>query len=535
MTPTAPRYDIITPDHWRPLGLLNLYRLIISGLLFFSNFKSGNQIWSQAGADSLYFQVSSAYLAVSVLAILLTSLEWPRFHRQLTIFTVADITFIALLMHAAGGLVSGLGILLIITIAAASLISQGRLALFYAALASIALLLEQSLQSLLLGKGTENYTHAVMLSLGCFATAWLAHSFARRTRQSEAIASQHSVNLKNLAKINELIAQEMLDGVLVIDQDINIRHNNAQAERLLGMYPQGWRDLPLSEISPEIAAMLRSWMQSPGTGGSGPLRLQVKNRELRIRFMPIEGGRSQGAVIFLDDWSHVQTQAQQLKLAALGRLTANIAHEIRNPLSAISHANQLLQEDEQFDAGTQRLLQIISDNVQRLDQIVKDVLELNRRDRTQQETFDLEAFLSDFHEQFCAVEKIPAGGFTMHITNMTSAAIAFDKRHLNQILWNLCRNGWQHGKQQADSLSLALLPANQGRDLQIEVKDDGPGVPQEMRAHLFEPFFTTKNTGTGLGLYIARELSEANGANIQYETMEKGSKFVILIKSLTQK
>lgn len=515
--------------HWRPLGLLNLYRLIIAGLFFFSNFKYGDRLWSVSYHNELYFQVASSYLAASLLAILLTSLEWPGFNRQLTFFTVADIIFIALLMHAAGGLVSGLGILMIVTIAAASLISQGRLALFYASLATIALLLQQSIQLWLLQDQYESYsyTHAVMLSLGCFATAWLAHSFAKRTRQSEAIATQRSADLKNLSKINELIAQEMGDGVLVVDRDLNIRHNNAQAEKLLGMYPQGWRDLPLAEISPEIAALLYNWTSDIGLNDSGLVKLQLRDKELRIRFMPIGGDKTHGAVIFIDDWSHVQTQAQQIKLAALGRLTANIAHEIRNPLSAISHANQLLQEDEQIDLGAQRMLQIISDNVQRLDQIVKDVLELNRRDRTHQEIFPLEVFLEDFHEQFCAVEKIPPEGFALQIENTHSTPVAFDKRHLNQILWNLCRNGWQHGKQAAGSLSLTL---RQGRDLRIEIADDGPGVPSNIRTHLFEPFFTTKNTGTGLGLYIAQELSEANGAHIQYEAIENGSKFVILMK-----
>ena len=162
--------------------------------------------------------------------------------------------------------------------------------------------------------------------------------------------------------------------------------------------------------------------------------------------MPLGADRKQGAVIFVEDWSRVQTQAQQLKLAALGRLTANIAHEIRNPLSAISHANQLLQEEDQAHPTATRLLQIIADNVQRMEKMVKDVLELNRRDRTRQELIVLPDFLREFHDKFCQAEKVPSAGMALDLSEY-SHPVLFDRQHLHQILWNLCRNGWQHSQQ----------------------------------------------------------------------------------------
>ena len=236
--------------------------------------------------------------------------------------------------------------------------------------------------------------------------------------------------------------------------------------------------------------------------------------------------RHLGAVILIQEWSQLQSKAQQAKLAALGRLTANIAHEVRNPLSAISHANQLLQEEPEL-TGFSRILQIIEDNIHRIDKIIKDVLELNRRDRTHQEPIELNKFMLDFYTQFCAVEKITPKFFNINLMQ-TSATILFDQRHLTQILWNLCKNGWEHGQKQSGSLSLQLIQKQPHR-LHIEVSDDGAGVTAAQQGKLFEPFYTTKSTGSGLGLYISRELAEANGAQLLHQPSASGCTISLVI------
>ena len=177
------------------------------------------------------------------------------------------------------------------------------------------------------------------------------------------------------------------------------------------------------------------------------------------------------------------------------------------------------------------MLQIIADNVQRMDQMVKDILELNRRDRTRQETIALPRFIDEFHEQFCQAEKVPSSGFVIDVTEH-AVDILFDRRHLNQILWNLCRNGWRHSRQTSSSLRLALHAAANSHAVRVEIRDDGLGLTIEAAQHLFEPFFTTEPTGTGLGLYIARELCDANGASIKYVPVEDGSLFIIYIKKI---
>jgi two-component system, NtrC family, sensor histidine kinase PilS len=261
----------------------------------------------------------------------------------------------------------------------------------------------------------------------------------------------------------------------------------------------------------------------------GDYRFSVNGKELRLRFLPVSPDRSRGTVIFIEDWSRVRAHARQLKLASLGRLTANIAHEIRNPLSAISHASQLLQEEENSDPASRRLLQIINDNTLRLDHMVQDILQLSRRDKAHQEIVYLGVFLQEFHDQLCQVEKIDPDQFILELAP-DDMPVMFDRRHLHQVLWNLCRNGWRHCRKQSGSLMLRLRAGARISEAEIEISDDGPGVSEEARSHLFEPFFTTDTNGTGLGLYVARELCEANGAGLDYVESRSGARFGIFIK-----
>ena len=539
---------------WSSLKLYNAYRLLITLLLLVTQGLLNNDSWWQNINADLYLDffstVAVSYFIFSVISVVFTWLEKPDIDITLPVQILIDIAFIVMLMHAQQSDQGGVGLLLIIAIASGSLISEGRLALFYAAMASIGILLEQSYRAVLVGASSSNYTPSVLLCLGCFATAWLAYSLAKRTKESELLASQRGLDVQNLAQINALITHEMQDGVLVVDQWFKIKHYNVQAVTLLGIdskqseYSEysDWHEKSLDEISPEIASLMQLWIEETAqSNGFEPTNNAVANylkftslsRELRLRFLPISesresDSRKQGAVIFISDWSQMQTQAHQVKLAALGRLTANIAHEIRNPLSAISHANQLLQEEDS-DPSAKRMLQIISDNVQRLDQIIKDVLELNRRDRTNQEPIHLENFMLDFYTQFCAVERIPAFCFKIKYEN-TDTMIMFDRRHLNQILWNLCKNGWRHCKNEENSLELTVSNLGKNRTVQIEISDDGDGIAEDVRSNLFEPFFTTEKTGTGLGLYIARELADANGAKLQHKPSDSGTQFIMLIK-----
>lgn len=511
--------------HVKAIRVINILRFILSLIFISFYFFIIESSWLDSVNTAMFFSLAIAYAIFSAILLTLSPLKSKILIISHPIQIIIDICFIILMMFAAGGIQSGLGLLLIISIVTASMISNGRLSLFYAAIATIGLLLEQTYRILKWDLPLASYTQSVMLSLSCFATAWLAYSLAQRLLQSEALASARGIDLENMEQINALITQKMQDGVIVVDQHRNIRHHNQQADALLSLSDQNG-STTLNEHLLQITETFNSWVQH---AHNQAYIVSINNRELRLQLEPINRlNREFGAVIFIQDWSQIQSVAQQAKLAALGRLTANIAHEIRNPLSAISHANQLLQEEEHNSPSNIRMLQIIADNIQRIDQIIKDVLELNRRDRTQQETISLNQFITDFHAQFCAVEKIPSSHF--HLSSFTRAqTIAFDQRHLTQILWNLCRNGWEHSNQMVGSLRLRCYEGS-GATLNLEITDDGHGVADKDRSKLFEPFYTTKTTGNGLGLYISRELAEANGARLQYRPLEHGSAFVLQLK-----
>lgn len=529
-------------SYWRPFRYFNLFRLVVAVSLLASYFfRRQYPSWPIQDND-LYLTVVSNYVAFSIVvatigtvAVSAASRPWPHYNIRLTLLVLGDIVFITLLMHASGGVRSGFGLLLIVAIAAATLVSEGRQALLYAGFATIGVLLEQSYH-LLTAHNYEGYSHALLLSASFFATTGLAHYFANRTRASEELATQRGEDLENLETINQLVIRDMPDGVLVVDKDARLRYLNSQAEHLLGELAQGWQAGDIDSTVNPVVQQLQRWLES-GQDRSSVVVVKIGTREVRLRFLAISADRKHGAVVFIEDWSRVQKQAQQIKLVALGRLTASIAHEIRNPLSAIGHASQLLLEDEQIDPTTTRLLQIIQDNVQRLDSIVQDVMQLNRRDRAQIAPLPVSPFLHEFREHFCQVENIPFEGLTLEFvaseTGMPlseATEVAFDRHQLHQILWNLCRNGWRHGRKQTGSVCIRVALSEDGLGVLLDVMDDGPGIAEDVLPRLFEPFFTTESSGTGLGLYIARELCAANDAQIDYVQSEHGGQFRIYAK-----
>lgn len=519
-----------TPDT-QHIRLYGLYRVCASGALLASQvwpfFKQESPLSKGVFWSLVAFFLYAAWYAASQHKIR-HSLQLSLLKTQIMV----DISLTIMMMHFLHDTQSSIGLLLIIHIVFASLISNFLYALFYAALATIGILLGNTIHVMHNTSSDTNYANSVLLSLSCFAAAWLAHSLSVRMQSSEKLATQRGQDIEQLAKTNALITREMPNGVLVIDQHQSLRHYNVQASYLLGLNDEDldhavMEHTPIEAIIPALVSLLQSREARLPTHHDA-IRLNLNNRDLGIRFHAISEDVQNGVVIFIEDWSQIQTQAHQVKLAALGRLTANIAHEIRNPLSAISHATQLLQEDAQ-QPGTLRMLQIISDNVQRLDQIIKDVLELNRRDRTNQDMVAINAFVREFYQQFCAVEKIDFNHFSLQLLKQ-NFSVFFDRRHINQILWNLCKNGWRHCQKHDGSLRLSLLEDKSGQFIHILVIDDGSGIDPNIQPHLFEPFMTTEKTGTGLGLFIARELAEANGAKLDYSSLATGTQFSLTIK-----
>ena len=506
---------------WRSLFYFNVYRLLVALLLLMSVAIWGTALWLGSRDLTLFVVASVVYLIFGVAGFVLISTR-RRFNLQLTLQIAADVGFIVLLLYASSGISSGLGLLLLTTLAGAGLISRGRLTLFFAALASIGVLLEQTYEVLKLDVPETQFVQAGLLSASYFAIAWLAHALARYTVASEQLAAQREIDLANMEQVNELVIRDMQDGVLVVDERGAIRQLNARAERLLGALPTGRGEKTLAEYAPALAGQFEEWRSRLGVD-SGP-RTPFRNN-VSARFIPIGGSRRVGAVIFLEDQSRIQAEARQLKLAAIGRLTANIAHEVRNPLGAISHAAQLLQEEPGVNETTARLITIINENSRRLDRMVNDVLRLNRGERAHRERFALAEFLRVFVDQFSQIEKIDNGIFRIECE--VEPEVLFDRSHLNQVMWNLCRNALRHSRRGPASIAIRVSIERAGTIVKLDVVDDGPGVAPAMRGQLFEPFFTTAVGGTGLGLYIAREVCEANGATLDYVETAHGAQFTV--------
>ena len=494
-------------DFWRPLLYFNLYRLTLAGFFVLLSGVFGSALSLGAYHLMLFFAASVAYLAAVIVSFVLLRLRWPRITLQLAGQIGGDIAVLTVLSYASGGIQSNVGLLLLVSLAAAGMISRGRITLFFASLASIAALLEHSYAVLYDNADAAQYVQVGLLCMSYFAVAWLAHTLAKYAVESQKLAQRRGRDLVSLSEANRLVMRDMQDGVLVVDGQGMIMQMNLSAERLL--HKSISQESPLSETLPILFGEYAMWKQT-GSASRDILQLD-EGLQARLRFVPIERNAAHGAVIFLEDMQRVRAAAQQIKLAALGRLTANIAHEVRNPLSAISYATELLQED-QGSAKQQRLLQIVLDNTRRINQIVQDVMQLNRRDRAQPEVFELDVMLRAFLEEFCLAERLERG--VMVLEAVPGVDVPFDRGHLRQVLWNLCRNALRYGRKLPGSLMLTMGVTN-GRAV-LDVQDDGPGIPAEHQGKLFEPFFTTAADGTGLGLYIAKELCEANGALLEY-------------------
>lgn len=509
---------------WRPFRYFNLYRLLLASLALLLPLLPFGFVVSLHLTYSPRFTLTlAAYLAVTG-GGLLAALRWPRrFNLQLSLQVFGDIAVVAVFMYASGGIGSNLGgsiaTLMLVSLATASLVGHGRLVLLYAALATIATLGIQLFGILHRNFESGTIVQAGFLSAGFFATAILARLLGQRMMANEELARQRGISLDNQARINQRVIERMQDGILVVDADGRIQRHNPMVEEMLGGQPAP--GMALADFCAPLAAAMRDWKKDEAKA-SADLAPRA-GQQLRARFERTESSAGE-VLVLLEDLGRIKERAEQLKLAALGRLTASIAHEIRNPLSAISHAGELLREERR--GGEERLLGILADNVARLNRIVTDVVELGRRDRAQVEIVRLAEFCREFVGGFLSFRGLSPEAVVVDVA--AGSSICFDRTHLHQVLWNLLDNAWRHGRQSSASVRLRVAYGRLPGLVELHVSDDGPGVPESDRGHIFEPFFTTHHAGTGLGLFIARELCEANGASLELVCEQAGGHFVLV-------
>ena len=511
--------------HWKTLRYFNFYRFCISCVLFASSLSASSPAVSSLSIltpehSLFHLGVTSVYLLATTFSVIGLHYYRHRFNGQLTFHVLVDVLALALLMHASGGLRSGLGTLLLVTLAGAGLVGEGRLVLFYAALATLAVLFEQTFRAFHSSAEAADFFQAGLLSAGFFAIAISARLLARRVLANEELAQRRGRELRNQTLVSQRIIEEMQDGVLVVDRGGNIQQRNPRAEQLLGL--RRGEASSLHAVSPSVAQAFGVWCEQ---GGEAAIlgRATASGADVRVRFAATASSE-RDVLVFVEDMGRLQEQARQLKLAALGRLTAGIAHEIRNPLSAISHAGELLRE-ECASPVSERLLRIVHDNARRVERIVSDVLELGRRDRTHRERLDLRSALSALIE-----DSVPDSGAVAGVVRCEFSGLAtmlFDRSHFQQVFANLLQNALRHASGKEGSVQVRVENGADEGWVIIHVMNDGPSIEEKYREQIFEPFFTTHSRGTGLGLYIARELCEANGASIGLRETPSGVDFCV--------
>lgn len=508
--PFSKGYGIPVEQAWSLLKVFLYYRLLVSSifaLLFFSPYSS---FLLQINNPQLYNSISQSYCLFIVLSGIFVMWRLINYTSQAQIAIFTDIIFITLLMHASGSINSGIGILLVVTTAAGGLLIGGRCALLFAALASLSVLAEQVYIFRYISTSQASLTYAGMLGASFFTIAYLSYVLAKRTELSEILASEHKVTISKLEDLNQYIIQHMQSGIIISNSAQKIRMSNEAALTILCQQNIG-NPHNISHVSKQLSKSFQIWLADNSLDFS---LIRLPNHvEIHARFSFLKTNQETLHMIILEDATLYNQRLQQSKLASLGRLTASIAHEIRNPLGAISHAGQLLSEAPSLSSEDQRLTEIIQSHSLRVNKIIEDILQLSRRAPSRREKINLNQWIKGYLAIFLQSTNYSASDFKIIIKKM-NLWIYMDQGHLKQILDNLCINALKYGDISTYSIIIET-DIIEGAPT-IRILDHGSEIDKETVKHLFEPFYTTSSTGTGLGLYISKELAELNQATLNY-------------------
>jgi two-component system sensor histidine kinase PilS (NtrC family) len=515
--PFSRNYRISARLAWQSLLVFLIYRLGLAGALLFAFSTRTASSFLGKQAPGFFGQVSLGYFVLVLIGFLLWIVRRPAYPFQAQLHVFIDILALTLLAHASGGVESGLGILLTVTVAAGGILVGGRCALVFAALASIGFLGEQIYTDLAGGAlPAANYPYAGALGAAFFAVALLAHTAAKRAELTEELAHRRGVELNRLQQLSTHILQHLPSGLVVLDESGQVLMLNQSAARLLSLDPAGHEPLALR---PDLEQGYRAWRERAAHDHLSLNR--VGGSSMLARFARFDGAEVSFDLIFLEDSALLNQRVQQGKLASLGQLTASIAHEICNPLSAIQHASQLLAEAPGLSEGDARLTGIIVANAGRVNATIENVLSISRRAPSRRQSVDLAAWLERFVAEFRELHHVPDAHLLFQPA-MEAITCAVDPSQLKQILENLCGNALKYGCPERQPVVARVGRAGPTLAPCVEIVDRGPGIATGNVERLFEPFFSTSASGAGLGLYIARELAELNQATLIYEPAPGG-------------
>lgn len=569
------KYVDVNATLWRSLQTLNMSRVLVAlALLLSLSFKSFTDYWV---FEPTFLRIIAAIYLLASFGFVLLKWKWQqRFLLQLVTQVALDVVVISMLYAGAGGSKSGLVILYLFPLAGLGILAPMLLALSFVSAVSLFLLLVNTYQ-VLQNEDSNIISQAGLYGAAYFAVVYVLNRLAKNLIGQEELANQRGFELALQQAINRTVIADMDDGILVIDQDGYLFESNPAAERMLGIATacysadQKRRLSQITSLEP-IAQALDKWAdgQRPDTttwlrneGASFvTIRHFVETRatppnissaeapheaatHLKLRFVRIDEGDfdhlglrlTPCTIIFMQNVSELENQAQQLKLASMGRLTASIAHEVRNPLSSISYAASLLGEDVHNEVQARRLLKIVEDNVARLNQLIEDILKLSRKAQMNLAPILLMDEVRSIVQEFVETRGIAEN--MIHLSDSGHFHVVFDPGHLHEVVTNLLSNAVRYASGKPGCIRL-IIKISSGSRRELHIQDDGPGISSIVRSHLFEPFYTTSSKGTGLGLYMARELCLNNHAVLDYEYrnddthtygIEPGGRFVINFSS----
>ena len=513
------------PSEWRPLRVYLIYRLLLATVLLSLLFLSADRVLHNIDSQ-LYLITTVGYLLICILNFFTVKKGADGSLKvQIFIIIVIDILAIAILEYANDLSSSNLSILLVVAVAGGSILVVGKTATLFAAIATLAVLYQSLYIAFTTGtyRG-DDFVQAGLMGAVLFVTSLFAQQLAARLRESEALARRKTQEVAELEELNHHIIQRMRTGIIVVDKLAQVRLINEAGWKMLGMPSMDHQKL--ESVSPELHSQLEEW-RANDLKKRKPFRTSVSGPEVSVNFTSLETDESSDVLIFIDDNTRMTQHAQQLKLASLGGLTASIAHEIRNPLGAISHAAQLLYESPDLANTDKRLAEIVQQHCVRMNKVIENVLQLSRRKPAIPERLNVANWCHEFLEIFQTTLSSPAN---IHFQcDRDDVEFQVDPSQIHQVVSNLLLNGIRYSEKATGKREVTLVA---GMSLQterpfLEVMDTGPGVPEADRDKIFEPFYTTDNTGTGLGLYIAKELCESNQARLDLIPSKRGACFRI--------
>ncbi|GAB5497939.1 MAG: ATP-binding protein [Pseudohongiellaceae bacterium] len=505
----------------------NIYRIVLPLVLLVTYISSPDNTQFGEVDPTLFVQACTGY-AIFGVVIAFLSPDGTRFLENQQILTstlIADILAISLLIFSSGGVASGLGLLMIVTIASSSIMIRGRISTFLAAIAALAIIYSELYLALSLQNPPGQFIQTGFLGIILFATSLYIQTLTDRIYRAATLADQQASDIVDLEKLNNEIIQRMRTGVVVVDTNNHIVSMNSAAQSTLAPLlaeADSGNGQP-SSLPDKLAEQLNLWKinskrQPP------PIAIPESKKQVQINFAFLNPGSESDVLMFLEDNRQIVQRIRQMKLASLGRLTASIAHEVRNPLGAISHASQLLRESETASSDDKRMLEIILNHCSRINMIIEEVLDASRQDESTPTRINLKSWLSSFVASYRDTHEL-CDEITISIEPDTTE-INVITGQLEQVLNNLFDNGLRYSHKQTGRATLTILGGIDSKDNLVQpylsVIDDGPGIADEDEAQLFEPFHTTEASGTGLGLYISKELCEANQSQLLYSRTSDG-------------